>query len=1058
MSESDPSWGGRQQRQQAVFPELALGSVDDAFQVDAVRRLNGQSLTSLGQAAEGIFARLPSLLGPIGEIPDAVKGLNRFNQGLLGAFTGATPQQSGSQLFQGLTGQATFRPEDVGFARLMPEGNARRYTGAALTGAANPLNLLGGGGAAANVAAGAGAAIGGMGGSDIAAGLGAPEWAQQAAGLLGGAAGGIAAFGGVKSAVGAAREPVQGVVGSLDVAASPSQKLRAAMQEAKPLQDLNNELLSDFRKTQINARTGAGFGGGEAGAAARMAAMRGTAKRVTFTPLRETLDSASVNDLFDEVSNSPLRGFDSAAAETALFKMMDGIVPPQSELLQLEKVFPGTTRVMRSGGFTGPLDTSKFDQVMNVLSLPRTLKAAADLSATFRHGAIMTVRHPILATESFGKQVKAFFNSEYATALDEGIRSTDNAKLMSAYGRYMSPIEASSAGISAREEQFMSNLAEKIPGIGAIVRGSDRAFGTYLNNMRAGIENQVLDQLTPDQRTPEKLSELAGFLNHVSGRGDLNWLGDHAATVGATFFSPRYFASIPQVHIDAIKAAGRIGTQAARGQILDPVSKEIASSVLGFYLTGVTALGALKLAGAKVGTDPTRSNFGKVQAGNQEIDYWRGHAQVARLVAQLASGKYTSDSTGQSFSQSQVDTLTKFIRTKLSPGLPSIAGDVVAGRNMAGMPLTGDLSPMKNLKQGAQALAGVPINEAVTPLGEIAQQLSFLVLGDIVQGYMADGAKGIALSGVFAGTGMGVTSKEPSPYEQASQTQFGKSPLDLNPNERRQIEASNPDVAKQVSDERMLRGGPAADYEQIKIARQQKLDAIPVDATAAQKRDAMNSINDYARAQRELIVSQRGSTDATASTPDEKALNDWYDAFTKNPDGSVNQEATDQKRADLMATWDDKQREYVDEQTGTADPRLREDLRKIVQTSKDLEKAGFFALRNEQFQRYVAQNNNAPGYKGEPYYTYKDSVVKNWADQYTQQGYQPGIAQQMASDAFDKKYKEFGSWFANTVRIKWEQQHPQLAVDAVNAGYIKPSGKDEVGYINQLSEWLKTRK
>ena len=677
------------------------------------------------------------------------------------------------------------------------------------------------------------------------------------------------------------------------------------------------------------------------------------------------------------------------------------------------------------------------NQVVDVMNATRQWMTGPDVSYFGRQGEILATAHPLASARAAGKAFSVSLDENAARALEASYKADPAVQIGVQHGLDLPTFAADAVN---REEQVLSRKLENLPGVGKVYEASNRNYTASALAQRAEVWKVGLETITSggasyaDPLIQSRLDRWAQWVNAASGRGNVKalegFLNNYGRTLNAVFFAPRFMISRFQAPLMAAGAALDLAKSGVTRQAYDPVSKMIAKDMLAFVATGNLMLRTAKLAGASVEDDPNSSDWGKIRVGATSYDIWGGEQPTARFVYRLASGKTKSLSTGDTYDTPRVlgrnSVLTTYLEGKLAP----VTGTAFRAA------IDNNFDPQKEA-------------EGLAPL-----------VGQDIYGVAKSGNIFNAVAGTAASiVGIGVnTSDSAITREMLNKATPGGDYSSAPGTVQRQVQADNPDLAKRVSDEKMSRGGPSKGYEEVNIERTNALNAIPMDATGAQKRDAMNAANDAARAKREKTEQIFGKLPTQASSPDEKALNDWYDAFTKNPDGSVNQEATDQKRADLMSTWDDKQRAYVDEQTGTADPRLREDLRKIVQTSKDLEKAGFFALRNEQFQRYVAQNNNAPGYKGEPYYTYKDSVVKNWADQYTQQGYQPGIAQQMASDAFDKKYKEFGSWFANTVRLKWEQQHPQLAVDAVNAGYIKPSGKDEVGYINQLSDWLKTRK
>lgn len=973
MSESEGSYGIRTERQREQYPELQVGSPNDLFNVDTLRRRTGQALTSLGRVAEHLWATSsdPMALGIKSQLRHGDRPRGALFAGAEATQGSLVPPLLNPSFYRGAV-QGFKSPQDYGGGDLLRRAGwndtAAGVVGFGLDQALDPMNLLGA--AAARKGIGAARAL--------------PVAEQQMSGA--------------------------------------ARALRGAIEQAKPLQELNDEALSAFRSGQVRKFWGAA-GRGEAGMRAGLGAMRGQADRATFTPLREALSQTDIDGLFTEIMDSQLRGYDSPTAGRALLQILDGQVPARSELAKLELVFPGLQRVMRETSVIGKPDATKWERVVDTLSLPRTLKATADLSATFRHGAVASVRHPAMASRAFVRQVRAAFDSDYAVALDEARRATPESQLMSSFGRYLSPLDADTAEMTAREEQFISSLAERIPGLGAVVRGSNRAFATYLNEMRHGIEKQVLAQTPEDMRTPERMRFLADWLNHSTGRGDLAWFKDYAPTLNSVFFSPRYAVSLVQRHADAIKAAAQLTNNVARRQALDPVAKEVASSMLAFWGTGLTVLGTMKAAGLEVGLNSDSPNFGKFKVGNTWYDYWGGLAQDARLISNIVHGKSVSGRTGTEYDQRFSTSILNFLRNKLSPGLPTVTADVMVGRNPEQLPLTGNLDPVANARQFGQTFAGADLSEELTPGGELGNQLGFLILGELVSGWQADKVRGALGSGVAGGLGFSSTSYRP--------------------------QSDSPEA---ISNEKLLRGGASGEYEDIRLKSLEQMKAIDPNLTGPALRERVGEIELAARAERDRVQKIYGTARRKIETPEEQALTDYYDAVVKLPDGSVDWEATDIKRAQLAAGWTDEQKAHVEKETGTANEDLPPVVRELKQASKDLTKAGWFDLRDRAWQQYASEE----GFNGgDDYYTYKAQVIEEWARGYrVEDGLGEVQAKAEAERQFSKMFNPFIKWFANDVRMDWEQHNPELALKAYKYGYLKPSGRDEEQYLDTIARWL----
>ena len=86
----------------------------------------------------GAFQPVAALGSTLG-VPQAYRAAQ---QGILGAFTGSNPVESVQQGVRGFLGDETYSGEDVGFARLLPEGSrARQMAGTAAEIALDPITL-----------------------------------------------------------------------------------------------------------------------------------------------------------------------------------------------------------------------------------------------------------------------------------------------------------------------------------------------------------------------------------------------------------------------------------------------------------------------------------------------------------------------------------------------------------------------------------------------------------------------------------------------------------------------------------------------------------------------------------------------------------------------------------------------------------------------------------------------------------------------------------------------------------------------------------------------------
>ncbi|MEK7188800.1 MAG: hypothetical protein AAB685_03040, partial [Patescibacteria group bacterium] len=221
------------------------------------------------------------------------------------------------------------------------------------------------------------------------------------------------------------------------------------------------------------------------------------------------------------------------------------------------------------------------------------------------------------------------------------------------------------SALADREEAFMSNWAEKIPGFGKIARASNRAYSGFLNKLRADTFDDILAKakLAGVQETQGLISSAANFVNSATGRGSLGSLQGSYPLFNAIFFSPRLMAS----RINLLNPNFYMK--------LDPfVRKEALKSLVSFGALGTTAISLAKLGGANVGDDPRSADFGKIKIGNTRYDNWGGFQQYMVLATRLATGKMIDSTTGKEFdlsegfgSQGRLGALARFFEFKTSP-------------------------------------------------------------------------------------------------------------------------------------------------------------------------------------------------------------------------------------------------------------------------------------------------------------------------------------------------------------------------------------------------------
>lgn len=393
---------------------------------------------------------------------------------------------------------------------------------------------------------------------------------------------------------------------------------------------------------------------------------------------------ADFDSLFNEIKNSPRLGeWDKITARKGLGKAIDGSVPTEGELSLLNRVFPQelTKTLLGKRELMKKLSEAGY-QLANA---PRSIMASFDVSAPFRQGAFLLPKqiatHPIRTFKTFVEMFKSLGSEKAFNELQQSIVERPNYELMKEGNLALTSVDNV---LSMREERFMSNWAEKIPG----VRASSRAYTGFLNKLRA----DVFDDLVKNARNlginpakdPKFLSDMAKFVNAGSGRGGLGPFERAANSLNTVFFSPRLMAS----RLKMLNPYMYVNPQTS-----PIVRKEALKSLFAFSGTVATILSLAKLSGVNVGTDPRSSDFLKMRVGNTRIDIGAGFQQYLRMGGQLMSGKYVSSTTGKVLTLGEgykpltkYDILLRQFEAKEAP-LFSFATDLLKGQTFDGKPI-----------------------------------------------------------------------------------------------------------------------------------------------------------------------------------------------------------------------------------------------------------------------------------------------------------------------------------------------------------------------------------
>jgi len=318
------------------------------------------------------------------------------------------------------------------------------------------------------------------------------------------------------------------------------------------------------------------------------------------------------------------------------------------------------------------------------LNVPRALITSLDFSAVLRQGGFIALGHPIRAAKAFPAMFRALLSEQKQHAVNEEIMRRPTYPLMRQSKLYLAEHNQK---LSQMEEVYMSRWATKIPVLGKLVAGSERAYVTFLNRLRADSFDALAKSLSRSgEITPAEGKAIANYVNVATGRGNLGNKEAAAVALNSVFFAPRYVASRFQ-----LLAGQPLYRGTARTRVL--IAKEYAR-----YLTGMAILYGLAQLDpdASVETDPRSADFGKIRYGNTRLDPLSGLQQVTVLLSRLGSGE-TKQLSGQVRpirgerlpygAENSADVMARFLRTKLSP-VTGTTVNVLSGTDIVGQPVT----------------------------------------------------------------------------------------------------------------------------------------------------------------------------------------------------------------------------------------------------------------------------------------------------------------------------------------------------------------------------------
>lgn len=452
----------------------------------------------------------------------------------------------------------------------------------------------------------------------------------------------------------------------------------------------------------------------------------------------------------------------------ALYECLDDLFikqkPPGEARLKLFDRFFGTDIVTSAKN----LQTSKLHQIADVMNVPKAILASFDVSMPLRQAWHYTMAHPIKSIPSWGKMLKAFCSDKYSKFVEMELRTNENYQKFVDAGLEQTKTGSRTEG----EEYFQGELAHRIPGIGRIVKASERSAVTYMNHIRMQAANHFYDLMGSPDINSKAFQDMIDFVNHSTSRGGFKgragkWFKKWSPELGAVLWTPKMIVGKVQSIADLRKPE---------------IRKLVACETLRAF--GGATLAAMLLAlgfGGKFGKDPRSSDFGKVVIGKTRLDLYGTYLPMFRLISQLVAGERKAATTGRLSDVERKEVITRFLRSKLNP-MAGVGWDIWTGETFLG----------KKMKWEGDFLAEY-IAEHITPL----------FLQDLKDAVQYQGLDATVLVAPLAVHGAGAATYEPTPRSDevelknhyAHQT-YGTGWDQLGPSAQKVLRTFRPDLVK----------------------------------------------------------------------------------------------------------------------------------------------------------------------------------------------------------------------------------------------------------------------
>lgn len=468
---------------------------------------------------------------------------------------------------------------------------------------------------------------------------------------------------------------------------------------SKPSRLTKKQVISAKRKkgaAKMYAIRGDNYGPGYSARMTKAGAVSSTEK--SFTPFLEVSakagdDFVTLQKVIDNHDFGTSKIYTTANTQRSLAKLYEyGELLTPGDIEGLRDMFGSdfanslTKFVSKPVGVAGKTFEVANAAIKGLNRTSRTLMTTGELSFLLRQGNFRAWSRPEDAIRSWSVAMRSLASPKYADKIDDVLRFSKRGKQGIEHGLFLGRWRDVKR-LTQREEVFMAEWLDKVPGIGKIKMGFERGYVNGLNQIRVDWFDEGMQIIENAGRAGDDklISKWATYVNNMTGRADLDSIADANKAMKAmvevaedVLFAPRFTASKWNRHKVAAEIMFGDETPNAMRRLLasDVIKKWRRYERLAHYATQN---------GWEIETNPQSSDFLKLRekGSDTRFDVLGGDTQIQVMMARLVSGQTKDVHTDLLKDNIASEIAQQYLAGKLNP-MWSLIIDKTFGRTFDG--------------------------------------------------------------------------------------------------------------------------------------------------------------------------------------------------------------------------------------------------------------------------------------------------------------------------------------------------------------------------------------